>query len=83
MTCASIRRVNFLAFPLSTAEGIPGMSDPSPDIHVMIPYKDLEELLKASRKVLNLERDMKRLALQQSALRLQFLELLEKFRELD
>lgn len=49
----------------------------------MIPYKDLEELLKASRKVLNLERDMKRLALQQSALRLQFLELLEKFRELD
>lgn len=53
-----------------------------PDIQVVIPYKDLVELLEASRQIESLKEDNKRLHEQIGALRSQFLELMEQFREL-
>ena len=54
----------------------------SDDIQVIISYRDLVRLLDASRRVDSLDKKMDRLIQQQSALRLQFTELLEAFKEL-
>ena len=53
-----------------------------PELQVLIPYKDLMELLEASRQLEQLKKDNKRLHKQFDALRSQFLELLEAFGEL-
>lgn len=53
-----------------------------PDIQVVLPYKDLVELLEASREIKRLEADNKRLHEQVGALRSQFLELMEQFGDL-
>ena len=53
-----------------------------PDIQVVLPYKDLVELLEASRQIESLKEDNKRLHEQFGALRSQFLELMDQFREL-
>ena len=53
-----------------------------PELQVLIPYKDLKELLEASRQKEQLKKDNKRLHKQLDALRSQFLELLEAFGEL-
>lgn len=53
-----------------------------PDIQVLIPYKDLMELLEASRQIEILMKDNKRLHEQLGALRSQFTELLDQFRDL-
>lgn len=54
----------------------------SDDIQVIISYRDLVRLLDASRRVDSLDKKIDRLIQQQSALRLQFTELLEAFKEL-
>lgn len=53
-----------------------------PDIQVVLPYKDLLELLEASKQVGDLKADNKRLHDQMDALRSQFTELMDKFGEL-
>lgn len=53
-----------------------------PELQVLISYKDLMELLEASRQIEQLKKDNKRLHKQLDALRSQFLELLEAFGEL-
>ena len=53
-----------------------------PDIQVVIPYKDLVELLEASKEIKDLRSDNKRLHDQLGALRTQFTELMDQFREL-
>lgn len=53
-----------------------------PEIQVVMPYKDLMELLEASKMVLALQEDNRRLHEQLDALRSQFLELMEKFGDL-
>ena len=53
-----------------------------PDIQVLIPYKDLQQLLQASERVESLERDNRSLQNQIGALRLQFTELMELFRQI-
>lgn len=53
-----------------------------PDIQVVIPYKDLVELLEASKEIKDLRSDNKRLHEQLGALRSQFTELMDQFREL-
>lgn len=53
-----------------------------PDIQVLIPYKELLELLDASKQVKLLQEDNKRLHQQLGALRSQFTELLDQFRDL-
>ena len=53
-----------------------------PDIQVVIPYKDLVELLEASKEIKDLRSDNKRLYQQFDALRSQFLELMEQFGDL-
>ena len=53
-----------------------------PDIQVLIPYKELLELLDASKQVKLLQEDNKRLHEQFGALRSQFTELLDQFRDL-
>lgn len=53
-----------------------------PDLQVVLPYKDLVELLNASKKVSDLEADNKKLHQQMDALRSQFTELMDKFGEL-
>lgn len=49
-----------------------------PDIQVIIPYKQLEDLLQASVELKSLRADVKRLRGQVSALRYAFTELMEK-----
>ena len=49
---------------------------------ILLPYSEVLELLEAARTVQKLSRDVKRLEEQQSALRGQFFELMERFREL-
>ena len=49
---------------------------------VIIPYSTLCELLEASVELKQLRIEVKRLQGQQSALRLQFIEMLEKLREM-
>lgn len=56
--------------------------DKLPDIQVVLPYKDLVELLEASRQIESLKEDNKRLHEQLVALRSQFLELMEQFGDL-
>lgn len=58
------------------------MPDKSFDPQVIIPYSTLCELLQASVELKKIRIDVKRLSDQQAALRGQFLELMEKFREL-
>lgn len=53
-----------------------------PELQVLIPYKDLMELLEASRQIEQLTKDNKRLHKQLEALRLQFTELMDAFGEL-
>lgn len=53
-----------------------------PDIQVVIPYKDLVELLEASKEIKDLRSDNKRLYEQLGALRSQFTELMDQFRDL-
>ena len=54
----------------------------SDDVQVLIPYKTLESLLQASAEIKHLRLDIKRLSEQQSALRLQFIELMELYNDL-
>lgn len=56
--------------------------DKLPDIQVVLPYKDLVELLQASKEIKELRSDNKRLYEQLGALRSQFLELMEQFGDL-
>ena len=51
---------------------------PKPDIQVILSYKQLEELLEAAKEVRQLRIEVKRLRDQQSSLRYQFIELMEK-----
>lgn len=53
-----------------------------PDIQVMIPYKTLQELLGASAEVELLRKENGKMRDEVSALRRQFTELMEKFKEL-
>ena len=54
----------------------------NPDsLQVIIPYRELVHLLNASQRVDSLDKKMERLLEQQAALRLQFYELMEAFRE--
>ena len=53
-----------------------------PDIQVLISYKDLMELLEASKQIEALKKDNTRLHEQLGALRSQFTELLDQFRDL-
>lgn len=53
-----------------------------PDIQVLIPYKDLMELLEASKQIEALKKDNKKLHEKHDALRSQFLELMEAFGDL-
>lgn len=53
-----------------------------PELQVLIPYKDLMELLEASRQIEQLKKDNKRLHIKLDALRSQFLELLDAFADL-
>ncbi len=53
-----------------------------PDLQVLIPYRDLVELLQASRELAELRKDVARLRTQQGALRGQFTDLMEKVKDL-
>lgn len=53
-----------------------------PEIQVLIPYKDLCELLKASEEVKQLRSEVSRLSVQQDRLRSQFIELMDAFGDL-
>ena len=53
-----------------------------PELQVLIPYKDLMELLEASRQIEQLKKDNKRLHKQLYALRSEFVELMDAFGEL-
>lgn len=57
------------------------ISQDRPDIQVIIPYKQLEDLLQASVELKSLRVEVKRLTAQQAALRYQFIELMEKLKE--
>lgn len=52
------------------------------DFQVLIPYKTLCELLEASKEVIHLRAEVKRLSVQQDRLRSQFIELLDAFGDL-
>lgn len=53
-----------------------------PGIQVLIPYKDLENLLKSTSELTQLRLDLKRVQDQQSALWNRFAELMEVFSEI-
>ena len=53
----------------------------SNDLQVIIPYRQLISLLNASQWVESLDKKMERVLEQQAALRLQFCELMEAFRQ--
>lgn len=53
-----------------------------PELQVLIPYKDLMELLEASRQIEQLKKDNKRLHKQLDALRSEFVELMDAFGDL-
>ncbi len=53
-----------------------------PDIQVLIPYRDLVELLQASQELKDLRKEISHLRDQQGALRLQFTELMEMLQDL-
>lgn len=50
---------------------------------VLLPYSDLMGLLDASKLIKELNQNVKRLEAQQAALRGMFLELMDRFRELE
>lgn len=50
---------------------------------ILLPYSELQDLLKAAREIRLLRQEMKRLEAQHAALKGQFLELMELFRELE
>lgn len=52
------------------------------DLQVVLPYKELVGLLEASSKVESLQQQLAALRKEHSALRGQFLELMERFQEL-
>ena len=58
------------------------MSIDPDNLQVIIPYQQLISLLNASQRVESLDKKMERLLVQQAALRNQFTELMEAFREL-
>lgn len=58
------------------------MTEKSFDPQVIIPYSTLCDLLQASVELKQLRIEVKRLKDQQSALRLQFLEVLEQFKDM-
>lgn len=58
------------------------MPEKSFDPQVIIPYSTLCDLLQASVELKQLRIEVKRLKDQQSALRLQFLEVLEQFKDM-
>lgn len=58
------------------------MAKRKPEIQVLIPYSQLVELLGASQQVEKLQGDVDSLKDQNSALRLQFTELMERLRQL-
>lgn len=53
-----------------------------PELQVLIPYKDLMELLEASRQIEQLKKDNKRLHKQLEVLRSEFVELMDAFGDL-
>ena len=53
-----------------------------PELQVLIPYKDLMELLEASKQIEQLKKDNKRLHNQMTELRSQFTEVIDAFGEL-
>lgn len=53
-----------------------------PEFQVLIPYKTLCELLEASKEVIHLRAEVKRLSIQQDRLRSQFIELMDAFGDL-
>lgn len=52
------------------------------ELQVVLPYKDLVGLLEASRQVDDLNRQLAAMRQEQAALRGQFVEVLEQFRDL-
>ena len=58
------------------------MAGKLPDIQVLISYKDLQQLLQASEELDTIKKDNKSLHEQVAALRSQFVELMEVFRDL-
>lgn len=68
----------FLSWELTTVSNMPVNSD---NLQVIIPYRELVNLLNASQRVESLDKKMERLLEQQAALRLQFLELMETFKQ--
>lgn len=58
------------------------MAKKLPDLQVLIPYKDLQQLLSAAGEVESLKSDLKRNGEQLAALRFQFTELMERFHEI-
>ena len=67
-----------LSWELTTVSNMPVNSD---NLQVIIPYRELVNLLNASQRVESLDKKMERLLEQQAALRLQFLELMETFKQ--
>lgn len=53
-----------------------------PELQVIIPYKDLQRLLYAAGEVESLKVEQQQNRNQMSALRLQFTELMERFKEI-
>lgn len=58
------------------------MAKKLPELQVLIPYKDLQQLLRAAGEVDELRNETKRQREQLAALRLQFSDLLERFRDI-
>lgn len=58
------------------------MAKRQPEFYVMVPYKELLRLLEVSSRVDEYEQELDHVKNQQAALRGQFLELMEKFKEL-
>lgn len=53
-----------------------------PDLQMLIPYKDLLELLEASKQIEQLKKDNKQLHKQFDLLRSEFIELMDAFADL-
>lgn len=68
-----------LLWELITVSNMPVNSD---NLQVIIPYRELVNLLNAAQRVDTLDKKMDRLLSQQAALRGQFLELMEAFKQL-
>lgn len=58
------------------------MAGKLPDIQVLISYKDLQQLLQASEELDSIKKENQSLQNQMDALRGQFLELMDVFRDL-